>query len=171
MKTIFDSRNRNLTFAAIIFIIFCLFGLKQMDVIIGTSTTPDKILFINLDLLKGIVSQYTPQNISGYTINALTLDLIWPLIYSAFSYFFIKRINSNAGMKRIGFIIVFVALCSDYIENISNIVFMRTNLNFVAIINVIFSNLKWASLLLVIIVIVILILISLFKSKTKSIKQ
>lgn len=153
----------------ILFILSIFFILPSMQKIIGTQLMVDTTLFISSKDVEAIKSVYTIKQIRGYIINALTLDLIWPIIYSYFLLMMIQfstRLKSNV---RKFSILLLVALISDYLENIFCILVLKEiDLKLAVSIS---SNLKWISLFILILFILREIIFSIIEKEITKIED
>ena len=110
------------------------------------------------DEVYNLFANFSPAELKTYMITELTVDIVYPIVYSLLFAFVIFKLSGKAIFSMVPILVMFL----DYLENIGIVTMIHYyphQLNSVATITSIFTSLKW----ILVIVSVALILIFLVK--------
>ncbi|MDD4148933.1 MAG: hypothetical protein PHE33_02780 [Bacteroidales bacterium] len=113
-----------------------------------------------------IFEQYNDEELKGYIIGELTVDLVYPIVYTLLFIFLIFKLSKTVSLSLFPILIMF----SDYFENIGIITIInyypQKIPNIVALTSL-FTSIKWTLVAISILMILVLLLMKLFKQNKK----
>ena len=117
------------------------------------------------DEVYNLFANFSPAELKTYMITELTVDVVYPIVYSLLFAFVIFKLSGKAFFSMVPVLVMFL----DYLENIGIVTMIHyypQQLNSVAMITSIFSSLKWILVIVSVALILIFLVKKLFKPKT-----
>jgi hypothetical protein len=117
---------------------------------------PDLHFYYSADQIKEIIHNIGPQGRITYLKVILTLDYLYPIVYTLFFSLLLFKLDKNTKVA----IIPFSILIFDYLENTSIIILLASypkELNYISTLAGFFTALKWISVIITLICLVMII--------------
>lgn len=114
-----------------------------------------------------ILAEYNKEELKEYGIGVLTVDFVYPIIYSLFLCFLIYKLSNKKTIAMLSLIMLF----SDYAENLGIVTIINyypQKLPCIVSLSSLFTSLKWTTLVFLIITILVLMSFKIFNYKKKS---
>lgn len=114
-----------------------------------------------------ILAEYNDKELKKYIIGELTVDLVYPIVYTLFISFLIFKLTKKNTLSLFPLLIMF----SDYFENIGIVAiinYLPQKLPNIVILTSLFTSLKWILIAISILLILALLLTKLYKQKKET---
>ncbi|MDP8268414.1 MAG: hypothetical protein P9L97_06785 [Candidatus Tenebribacter davisii] len=168
-NAISDFLNKNATwyFILILLGLILLFNLLIFPLFY---TTNPNIILLDLQLsysseeAYNILAKYNDEELKEYIIGELTVELIYPIVYTLFFSFFIFKLSKKNIFSFLPLLIMF----SDYFENIGIVTIINyypQKLPNIVTLTSLFTSLKWILVAISILLILVLLITKLYKQK------
>jgi hypothetical protein len=165
----FNFLKRNATWSSILGLLglIILFNLLIFPFVYGSKNdkaTLDTQFSYSSEKAYKILEKYSDEELKGYIIGELTVDLVFPIVYTLFFSFFIFKLSKKVALSLLPLLI----LVSDYLENIGIVAivyFYPQTLPNIVTLTSSFTSLKWTLVAIFTLLILLLLVMKLYKHR------
>jgi len=167
-----DFLNKNATWHSILILLGLIILFNLLIFPMFHTTNPNNIL---LDLqfsysseeAYNILAKYNDEELKKYIIGELTVELVYPIVYTLFFSFFIFKLSKKNTFLFLPLLIMF----SDYFENIGIVTIINycpQKLPNIVTLTSLFTSLKWILIAITILLILVMLITKLYKQKEET---
>ncbi len=162
--------NKNATWKSILILLGMIVIFNLLIFPLFHTTNKNNIIFdsqfsYSSEKAYEILANYSNEDLTEYIIGELTVDLVYPIIYTLFISFFIFKLSKKYTLSLFPLLILFL----DYFENIGIVVILNhypQKLPNIVTITSIFTSMKWTLVAISILMILALLIMKLYKRKS-----